>query len=139
MTGLAATLEPSGEPRGEVAVVLRITNTSDVPVEVPDPDLGVPSPAAGWSHSVAAYRASLLMSFGMLSVSVRNAHGEGVEERAVSTWSTPFQRPDRVLARGDRLDVVIPLAPLFAVEAGGMYRVTVAYGPARAEGNVEAV
>lgn len=138
MKGLTATIERSAEPSGEDAVVLRLANTNDAPVEVPNPDLGVPSPASGWPHSVAAYRAALLMSFGLLSVAVRDQHGDEVEERPVSTWSTPLLRPDLVLAPGDALDVVIPLGPLFTLEPGRRYRVTVAYGPGQAEGDVEA-
>lgn len=138
MTGLTATIEPSGEPRGETGVVLRLVNTGDAPVEVPDPDLGVPALGSDWPHSVEAYRVSLLMSFGLLSVALRDQHGDDVERRPVSTWSTPLQRPDLVLGPGDVLDVVIPLGPLFALVPSGRYRVSVGYGPARAEGDVGA-
>jgi hypothetical protein len=138
MRALAATVEPTGAPAGEVAVVLRVENTSGAAVAVPDPDLGRPSDDSDWPHSLEAYRASLMLSFGMLAVSVRDADGEEVAKAAVSTWSTPYRRPDLRLAPGGKLDVVIPLGPLFELRPGEHYRVAAKFGPARGEGDVVA-
>lgn len=138
MSTVDATVESSAEPSGETAVVLRIVNTSRAPVSVPNPDLGRPAEGSGWEWSVDAYRASLLMSFGMLRVTVRDADGEEVDKALVSTWSTPVRWPDLVLEPGAGLDLVIPLGPLFELKAGERYRVTAAYGEARGEGVVEA-
>jgi hypothetical protein len=55
-----------------------------------------------WPFSTEAYRAALLMSFGFLTVSVRDDSGDEVEKNTLSTWSTP----PRVTAEyGDTLKV----------------------------------
>lgn len=138
MSTVDATIEAGAEPAGETAVVLHVVNTSDAPVSVPNPDLGRPAEDSGWEWSADAYRASLLMSFGMLRVVVRDEDGEEVEKALVSTWSTPVRWPDIVLEPGAGLDVVIPLRPLFQLEAGKRYRVEAEYGGVRGRGGFEA-
>lgn len=138
MSTVDATVEAAAEPAGETAVVLRIRNTTRAPVSVPNPDLGRPGEGSGWEWSADAYRASLLMSFGTLRVVVRDEDGEEVEKAAVSTWSTPVRWPDVVLEPGAGLDVVIPLGPLFRLEAGKRYRVEAEYGGVIGEGEFEA-
>lgn len=136
MTGLSATVVPG--PPAETAVVLRIRNDTGADAELPDPDLGAPAADSGWPHSVEAYRAVLLVSFGIMSVDVRDASGDEAERLAVSTWSTPRRRPDLVLAPGATLDLVIPLGPMFALSPGERYRVGVMYGGVTGEGEVAA-
>ncbi|GIG65537.1 hypothetical protein [Phytomonospora endophytica] len=134
MSALSATVEPTAAPEGETAVRLRVANTSTAPATVPNPDLGRPS--GPWEYSTEAYRASLLASFGMLAVTVYDGDGEEVAKAPVSTWATPFRRPDLVLEPGETLDVVVPLGVLFTLDAGAEYRVVVEYGEARGEGLV---
>lgn len=139
MTTLVATVEPASEPVGEAAVALRITNDSDCPVEVLNPDLGQPAAGADFPFSVQAYRAAALMSFGFLQVSVHDASGAQIEQSPVPVWSTPLVRPPVRLAPAESLEVVIPVAPFFVLAPGAYYLVAVEYGDqtkVRAEGSV---
>ena len=140
---LTATIEPAadGGPEGELPTVLRIVNSSGEPVELVNPDMGRPSPQMSWPFSIEAYRASLLMSFGYLAVSLTDQWGAQVEPDRVETWATPAMRPHVIVAPGESIDVVIPLARFFPVSAGRRYRVSVEYGDGaqkvRAEGNID--
>jgi len=140
---LTATIEPAaaGGPEGELPTVLRIVNSSGEPVELVNPDMGQPSPQMSWPFSIEAYRASLLMSFGYLAVSLTDQWGAQVEPDRVETWATPATRPHVILAPGESIDVVIPLARFFPVSAGSRYRVSVEYGDGaqkvRAEGTID--
>jgi hypothetical protein len=127
---LAATIEPAadGGPEGELPIVLRIVNGSGEPVELANPDMGQPSPQMGWPFSIEAYRASLLISYGYLSVSLIDEWGEEVEPDRVETWATPAMRPPITLAPGESIELIIPVARLFPVSAGTRYRVLVEYG-----------
>ena len=139
MSALTATVEPTAEPADETAVVLRIRNETGAPVDVLNPDLGRPAEDRGWPFSVEAYRTAMLMSFGFLTITVRDESGDQLEQEPVSTWSTPFVRPAVSLAPGASMDVVIPLAPFFALVPGAVYGVRVEYGDASkvaAEGTV---
>ena len=82
----------------------------------------------GWPYSLATYRASLLMSYGFLTVAVADEEGRPVERQPVETWATPVLRPPVSLAPGETLDVPIPLGPFFALPPGGTYRVSVTFG-----------
>jgi hypothetical protein len=128
MSGLTATIGISDEPRGEKAVVLRIVNDSGAAVQLADPDLGRPADDADWPFSVQAYRAALLMSFGFLTVTVRDESGAELDRRPVSTWSTPLVPAPVSLPPAGTLQVVIPLGPFFAISPGRTYRVTAVYG-----------
>jgi hypothetical protein len=110
-------------------VALRVANASDAPVEVLNPDIGRPSPEMPWPYSTETYRASLLMSYGFLTVSVTDDDGQPVEKQAVETWVTPVLRPPVALQPGALLDVPIPLGPFFSL-SGGTYRVSAEYGDA---------
>lgn len=140
MTALIATIEPIAEPVGESAVTLRIVNNTVGPIELLNPDLGKPADRSDWPFSVEAYRAALLMSFGLLTVSVHSESGEEVAKEPVSTWSTPLVRPPVSLTPGGSLDVVIPLRPFFLLATAAAYRVTAEYGDVvkvRASGTVQ--
>jgi len=127
MTPLDATIEPrdGGDPP---VVALRITNGSGAPVEVLNPDLGRPSPEMNWPYSLETYRASLLMSYAYLTVSVTDEQGQPVEKQPVETWVTPILNSPVALAPGESLDVPIPLGPFFTLAPGSTYRVSAEYG-----------
>jgi hypothetical protein len=139
-TPLAATVEPTTGDRhaDELALTLRIVNASDATVEVLNPDLGRPSPKVNWPWSIELYRASLLMSFGYLTVSVADESGRQVDKEPLETWVTPVLRPRLALSPGESFEVVIPVGRFFRLAPGGKYRVSVEYGEAavkvRAEG-----
>lgn len=142
-TSLTATVEPLTGDRqtDELAVDLRIVNVSDSTVEVLNPDVGRPSPQMNWPWSIETYRASLLMSYGYLAVSVSDESGEHVDKEPVETWATPVLRPRLALSPGDSFDVLIPVGRFFPLSPGGKYRVSVQYGDdalkVRAEGIVD--
>lgn len=129
-TPLSATVRPSasGPHPDEVTVTLRVTNATDSSVDVLNPDMGRPSSQMDWPWSVEAYRASLLMSFGYLAVSVAGESGEPVEQEPLQTWATPVLRPRIDLAPGESFEVDIPLGRFFRLAPGGRYRVTLEYG-----------
>jgi hypothetical protein len=124
---LSATIEPLDGDDGP-GVALRITNTSGAPVELLNPDLGRPSAEMKWPFSLETYRASLLMSYGYLAVSVTDEHGEPVDKQPVETWVTPILNSPVALSPGESLDVPIPLGPFFALAPGQTYRVLAEYG-----------
>lgn len=124
---LDATIEPF-DGGDAPAVALRITSTTDAPVAVLNPDLGRPSPEMNWPYSLETYRASLLMSFGYLSVSVFDEDGQPVDKQPVESWATPVLKSPVALSRGESLDVPIPLGPFFALAPGRTYRVSAEYG-----------
>ena len=66
---LTASIDPRTAGEDKVAT-LRITNASDSTLEVVNPNMGQPSPEMNWPYSIETYRASLLMSYGFLAVSV---------------------------------------------------------------------
>ena len=126
---LTATIEPA-EGDDAPVVALRITNASDSDVEVLNPDIGRPSPEMPWPYSLETYRASLLMSYGFLTVTVTDDEdGRPVEKQPVETWVTPVLRPPVSLAPGATLDVPLPLGPFFPL-SGGTYRVAAEFGDA---------
>jgi hypothetical protein len=128
MIGLTATVSPTAEPVGETPVAPWIVNDSESPVELLNPDMGKPAEGVEWPHSVEAYRAALLMSFGFLTVSVHDQSGDGLEKEPVSAWSTPLVRPPVSLAPGRSLEVVVPLGPFFSLAPAAAYRVILEYG-----------
>lgn len=135
MTPLSATVEPVPGDE-ESTVTLRIANDSDSGVEVLNPDMGQPSPQMNWPHSIATYRASLLMSYGFLTVSVSDESGDEAARTPIETWATPVLRADVPLAPGESIEVAIPLARFFALADDRSYRVAAEYGrdPAKVRG-----
>jgi hypothetical protein len=122
-----ASIDPQAAGEDQVAT-LRIANTSDATVELLNPDLGRPAPEINWPYSVETYRASLLMSYGYLSVSVADEAGGEVAPEPVQTWATPILRPPVSLAPGDSVEVPIPLGRFFRLEPGATYTVSAEYG-----------
>jgi hypothetical protein len=140
---LTATLEPSTRkgPPDELAVTMRIVNASDATVEVLNPDMGRPSAQMNWPWSIQMYRASLLMSYGYLAVSVFDESGQQVDREPVETWATPVLHPRLALSPGDSFNVPIPVARFFRLSRGRRYRMSVEYGDEalkiHAEGTVD--
>ena len=138
---LAASIEPAADASGAgFAILLRVTNTSAADVEVLNPDMGRPTEATGWTYGLSAYRMSLLLSFGFLTLTVVDEYGEEVAEQPLETWATPVLSTPLRLAPGESFDLHIPVGAFFPLRAGERYRLTVAYGDrgakARAEGDV---
>jgi hypothetical protein len=138
---MTASIDPRTAGEDRVAT-LRITNTSDAPVELVNPDMGTPSPQMNWPHSLETYRASLLMSYGYLKVAVADESGGEVPREPIETWATPILRAPVALEPGESLEVAIPLGRFFRLEPGGSYTVSAEYGDdalrVTAQGVVEA-
>jgi len=139
---LTATVEsPTGDGHADApTVTLRVANASDSTLSVLNPDVGRPPLQLNWPWSVDTYRASLLMSYGYLTVSVFDESGEPVDKEPVETWATPVLRPRLTLAPGDSFDLPIPVGRFFPLSPGRRYWVSVEYGDealnVRAEGTV---
>ncbi len=126
---LTASIDPRTSGEDKVAT-LRITNTSDSTLEVLNPNMGQPSQEMNWPYSIETYRASLLMSYGFLAVSVADESGGDVAMQSISTWATPILRPPVALAPGESVEVPIPIGRFFPLEPGRKYVVTTEYGDA---------
>jgi hypothetical protein len=144
--GLQATIEPAADDvapaggdldGGAPAVTLHIVNVGDQRVEVLNPDLGQPSEALHWPWSVETYRASLLMSYGYLTISVVDEDGDPVEKEMIETWVTPALSGPIPLRPGASLDVPVPVGRFFPLAGGGRYRLTIEYGDASARARAE--
>jgi len=109
-------------------LVLRVNNTSDRPGTILNPDMGRPDPSLKWPYSTDAYRASLLMSFHFLHLTLEDDSGAEVPQNLFSTWSTPAIRPPRELEPGASLEIPIPLGELYPLESGKSYTVQGEYG-----------
>ena len=140
---LVATVEPvpGGERPDEVVVALRAVNVSGSAIEVFNPELGRPAPELNWPWSAETYNASLLMSYGYLTVAVFDESGERVGLEPVETWATPVLDPPLRLAPGDSFSLLIPVGRFFPLSYGQSYRVFVEYGDdalkVRAEGTID--
>lgn len=138
---LSASFAPAAEaPADAYAIVLRVVNASDGDVDVLNPDMGRPSDAVPWPYGLSAYRMSLLLSFGFLTVEVADGYGEEVAERPLETWATPVLSAPLRLAPGEAFDLHLPLGAFYPLRAGERYRLSVAYGDrnarVRAEGEI---
>jgi hypothetical protein len=112
----------------DLMLELRVTNRSDVPVAVFNPDLGSPPAGMRWPASPEAYQTSLLLSYGYLELSVVE---EGVRELPIDmieTWVTPIRKPPLELQPGEALEFPIPIGRFFRLEAGRAYEVAVRFG-----------
>jgi hypothetical protein len=128
--GLQATvLAPSelviGEP---IRIALVISNESDHPVTLPNPDMGSPPHELAWTFDEETYQAALLRSFGLLALTVVDSGGKALPDTGPTPWTTPIMKPDLALLPGGSLEVPIILSDFVSVEAPGIYRVEVSYG-----------
>lgn len=112
----------------EFRIALQVTNGSTRPISILNPDMGVPSAAARWAYSLAAYRTSLLISFGYLSVKVIDEAGAEVPLEPILSMATPALRPPIELQPGGSLDVVVALGTFYRLEPKKPYRVALEYG-----------
>jgi hypothetical protein len=132
---LSATLRVTEDPTADVEVILRVTNSTAVTVNVPNPDVGNPPPPPEWPWSQAAYRASLLISFGLLDMKVSDPSGRPAPSDIPQAWSTPVLKPPLQLAPGEGVELVLPIGLFFDLDPGHVYDVVVRYGngPHKAE------
>jgi hypothetical protein len=100
----------------------------DRPIEILNPDLGVPSPAMNWTFTEDAYRTALLLSFGYLAMSVSDESGHDLPRQPIMTSATPALRPAIKLEPGDSLVVEIPVGSFYRLEPKQTYRVVLEYG-----------
>jgi hypothetical protein len=140
---LVATVEQwstAGRP-DDIVVALRVANVSHTAIEVFNPDLGRPAPNENWPWSTETYRASLLMSYGYLTVAVFDDSGEQVNREPIETWATPVLPPPLTLGPGDSFRLLIPVGLFFPLSYGQSYRVVAEYGDdalkVRAEGTID--
>jgi hypothetical protein len=130
MAPLTAIVEvPAGQTNTvEYRLILRVTNQSDSPVSILNPDMGLPAPATKWPWSNETYRTSILMSFGYLSISVTDETSKELPQQVIQTWATPVLRPKIELGRGESFELPVPIGSFYQLESGRTYLVVLEYG-----------
>jgi hypothetical protein len=113
---------------GTLRLVLRITNPTHRRIAILNPDMGVPSPAMNWPHSIDAYQTAMLISFGYLSISITDEAGQEPPRNEIVTSATPALRPPLELEPGDSFEVTVPIGEFYRLDPKKAYRVTVEYG-----------
>ncbi len=128
-TPLVATLKTKTEPvLGQpIWVRLTITNDSDQKIELTSPEVGVPNPDLNWNGSNEAYQVAVLMSFGLLQISLVDPNGGNVSSRGLMPWVTPLLGK-RLLRPHDNLAVDFDIYELFSIDSPGVYKLRARYG-----------
>jgi hypothetical protein len=127
---LAAKLELGTERpvlREPIWVRMTITNDSDEEIEVVNPEVGVPPSDLEWRASDQAYQVALLMSFGLLKITLKDTDGELVESNGLMPWVTPILGK-RALQPHDNLVLDFDLNELFSIDSPGRSSLQVRYG-----------
>lgn len=137
---LLAKLELETEPTlgNPIWIRLTITNVSDREIVLPDPEVGIPSPDLNWKNSNEAYQVCLLMSFGLIQITLKHGNGDAIESKGLMPWVTPILSK-RKLQPHDTLVLNFDISELFSIETVGVYRLHVRYGEeaAYAEASLE--
>jgi hypothetical protein len=108
-------------------VRMTITNGSDQEFVIVNPDVGVPPPDLDWRASDQAYQIALLMSFGLLKITLKDTDEELVESKGLMSWVTPILGK-RTLHPHDNLVLDFDLNELFLIDSAGLYSVWLRYG-----------
>ena len=112
-----------GEPIG---VRMTMSNGSDQEIVIVNPEVGVPPPDLNWRASQSAYQIGVLMSFGLIQITLRNADGELVENKGLMPWVTPILSK-RALQPHDNLVLDFDLNELFSIYLSTLYSINVRY------------
>ncbi len=110
---------------------LRLTSAADDPARVVSPDLGDPPPELGWTASGDTYRFALLISLGLVRLSMRDSDGMDVVSKQPMPWVDPLVG-SRYLAHDESVVFEFDLDAFFMVERPGRYVVTIDYVDAKA-------
>ena len=124
-----------GEP---IWVRMTITNGSDQGFIIVNPEVGAPPSDLEWRASDQAYQVALLMSFGLLKMTLKDTDGELVESKGLMPWVTPILGK-RTLQPHDILVLDFDLNELFSIDSPGRSSLEVRYGDdaAYAEANID--
>ena len=104
-----------------------ITNNSDQEQVIVNPEVGVPPLELDWKASNQAYRIAVLMSFGLIKITLRDAENQLVESKGLMPWVTPILGK-RVLQPHDNLVIDFDLNELFVIDSAGLYSLSFRYG-----------
>lgn len=129
-TLLTSSLEVDSQPLSvgsPISVRMTITNTSDRSLEIVNFDVGVPPPELNWAFSDSAYRAALLMSFGLLKLTLESATGQSVQSKGLNPWVTPVLGK-QTLQPNDSVSLEFDLNELFSIDSPGRYRLQARVG-----------
>jgi len=113
-----------GDP---IWVRMIMVNGFDRDVVIVNPDVGVPPPELDWKASIEAYQISVLMSFGLTRILLKDADGRLVESKGLMPWVTPILGK-RTLQPHDKLVLNFDLNELFVIDLAGLYNVWLRYG-----------
>lgn len=124
--GLALTTEHPmlGAP---LWVQMTITNHADQAVTIVNPEVGIPPADLKWRASNEAYQMAVLMSFGLLQISLKELAGAEVERQGAMPWVTPLLGK-RTLPPQASMTLDFDLTELFAIHQAGRYDIQVRYG-----------
>lgn len=127
LTGVLAiqTIPPVlGEP---IWVSMTITNDSDQELVIVNPEVGIPPLELDWKASHQAYQIAILMSFGLIKITLRDADDQLVESKGLMPWVTPVLGK-RMLRPHDNLVIDFDLNELFVIDSAGLYHLSLRYG-----------
>lgn len=113
-----------GEP---IWVHMTITNGSNQEVVIVNPEVGLPPPDLDWRASDQAYQIAVLMSFGLIKITLKDTDGQLVESKGLVPWVTPTLGK-RTLRPHDNLAFDFDLNELFSIDLARLYNVQVRYG-----------
>ncbi len=132
VAGLTGSIDvPDGQTdTGAFRIDLRVKNQTDRDTEILNPDFGKPPESMQWPWSEETYRASIMLSFHYLTISVTDKVGRTLPPRAIQSWSTPAVLPKRNVAPGESLAVPIPLGDFYDLAPRTTYIVAIEYGDA---------
>ena len=123
-TLLTSLLEVKSQPLSvgaPIPVRMTITNTSNQSLEIVNFDVGVPPTGLNWTFSEAAYRAAVLMSFGLLKLELQSETGQSIQSKGLNPWVTPVLGK-QTLQPNDSVVLEFDLNELFSIDSPGRYR-----------------
>lgn len=104
-----------------------IVNNFDHEVIIVNPEVGIPPPELDWRGTEQAYQVAVLMSFGLIRITLKHTDGQLVESKGLVPWVTPTQGK-RPLQPHDNLVMDFELNELFSINLAGPYNLQVRYG-----------
>jgi hypothetical protein len=119
-----------------IRVELTIANESSEPLTIVDPEVGLPPPDLHWTASDEAYRIGILMSFGLMQITLKDADGKLADSKGLTPWVTPLLGK-RVLETHASLTLEFDLNELFVIDSPGNYLACARYGDEDAFGIAE--
>ncbi len=127
LTGAAEVTTEHPVQREPIVLRIHITNDSDQVVEIVNPEFGAPPPGLEWKASYKAYQFGVLISIGLLKITLKCADGQLVESKGLVPWVTPILGK-RALQPHGSLVLDFDLSELFSLDLAGVHNMKLRYG-----------